>query len=921
MDVVLYNKSEYETKLKLKGIIKQFILSNFWYYVNPLLELSYDDNKHEINKIKFDPEQILNLKKSLIEYPRCFFRKRGVGTTFVEYTYDREIINNAKNQYVLCPEPNYFDNLHLSDFIDLDELTGYFFSHFNDTSLATLWSIKIKYIGEDYGNNVSFKRKFRHKKLEDLSLKLDFGHQNVLMSLITKFYPLDSDFIEKYNSYLEWHLLSGNPNINWTQELIANYENKWNWEILSSNDGVNWNDALIELFAENLNWKSISNNQSIIWSEEMLTKWQEKLDWKSLTWVAKLPWSESFYIKYYKYIYHPAARLSSKFTWSESFINSYKWDWQDVFTGLSGVSSLPWSEAFIKKHNEKINWEMLSENSGVPWTEKLIDKYYFKWDWQILSGNEGVRWSMQIIEKYNKLIDWKALSSNKSIPWSEELIERYLERWDWSELSFNSSLPFSDLLLEKYKERFVWGTQVNEAEQLKVNGMFCNSEYGLSLNQSIKWTTFNLVKFSNFINFKVISEQKNCEWSNNLIRLFLNNWDWKEISKNISIPWSINFIEEHLSRLSKDDLALNKGVYDKLLQGLSLPEVTTLVDAFVDRFKFYQSINYNENIASGFDESSFLRRKIFSDIISVSKNTELCVAFDLKEYTKSIYDFISSHTENEGYSLRAAQNVPNIIKQFITYSQGGNNILTQLGIDKIKLGELSKRLLSNKYDIIRYLGIYGSESSKGHDVNGTINANDGRGFLFFDTETNGKAKNFNAPVTNLDNWPRIAQLGWQLYDSNQILINEGSYLVKPDGWKIPKEKFFIDNNMSTERCEKFGKPIEEVLKIFFNDISKSDYLIAHNMNFDINVLGAELIRANKKMPKDLIKICTMNESTNYCKLSGPYGYKWPTLTELHYKLFSIGFEGAHDALDDVKACAKSFFELKKRKVIDLKKFN
>ena len=54
MDVVLYNKSEYETKLKLKGIIKQFILSNFWYYVNPLLELSYYDNKHEINKIKFE---------------------------------------------------------------------------------------------------------------------------------------------------------------------------------------------------------------------------------------------------------------------------------------------------------------------------------------------------------------------------------------------------------------------------------------------------------------------------------------------------------------------------------------------------------------------------------------------------------------------------------------------------------------------------------------------------------------------------------------------------------------------------------------------------------------------------------------------------------------------------------------------------
>jgi len=32
-------------------------------------------------------------------------------------------------------------------------------------------------------------------------------------------------------------------------------------------------------------------------------------------------------------------------------------------------------------------------------------------------------------------------------------------------------------------------------------------------------------------------------------------------------------------------------------------------------------------------------------------------------------------------------------------------------------------------------------------------------------------------------------------------------------------------------------------------------------------------------------------------------------------LFGTGFEGAHDALADVKACADCFFELKKRKVI------
>lgn len=184
-------------------------------------------------------------------------------------------------------------------------------------------------------------------------------------------------------------------------------------------------------------------------------------------------------------------------------------------------------------------------------------------------------------------------------------------------------------------------------------------------------------------------------------------------------------------------------------------------------------------------------------------------------------------------------------------------------------------------------------------------------YLFFDTETNGKALNFNAPVSNLNNWPRVTQLGWQLYDKDGNLTSEQSYLIKPDGWVVPKEQFFIDNNMSTERCEEFGIPLSEAVEHFVKDLEQSEYLIAHNMQFDINVIGAEFLRLNVSPSKEPKKFCTMKETTNFCKIPGFKGYKWPTLTELHTKIFGEGFHGAHDALDDVKACAKSFFELKK----------
>ena len=184
-------------------------------------------------------------------------------------------------------------------------------------------------------------------------------------------------------------------------------------------------------------------------------------------------------------------------------------------------------------------------------------------------------------------------------------------------------------------------------------------------------------------------------------------------------------------------------------------------------------------------------------------------------------------------------------------------------------------------------------------------------YLFFDTETNGKALNFNAPVHNLDNWPRVTQLGWQLYDKDEKLISEKSILIKPDGWVVPKEQFFIDNNMSTERCEEFGVSLAEAVADLLKDMEQSEYLVAHNMQFDINVIGAEFIRLGVAPAKELTKICTMKEGTNFCKIPSFRGYKWPTLTELHTKIFGEGFEGAHDALDDVRACSRAFFALKK----------
>lgn len=345
------------------------------------------------------------------------------------------------------------------------------------------------------------------------------------------------------------------------------------------------------------------------------------------------------------------------------------------------------------------------------------------------------------------------------------------------------------------------------------------------------------------------------------------------------------------------------------------PESQSLIHQAVQNIlksEYYKVINNREN------EVLFLRRKIFSDMHLILNNPYFEKRFNLNNYFTNIYHLVYKATKSQTAALNAIKNIPDIILEFVKHSKAKQNLLQKIKITTEQLLSIRNNLYNEKESVPVINTIKTDISIKQNVTKNISKPNKEVCFLVFDTETNGKAKNFNAPVTNLDNWPRIAQLGWQLYDQKQNLLNEGSVLIQPDGWVIPKEKFFIDNNMSTERCQEFGIPISQALDKLLFDVTKADYLIAHNMNFDINVLGAELIRAKKEMPKKIAQVCTMESSTNYCKIAGPYGYKWPTLTELHTKLFSKGFEGAHDALDDVKACAKSFFELVKRNVIVLK---
>jgi DNA polymerase III epsilon subunit-like protein len=190
---------------------------------------------------------------------------------------------------------------------------------------------------------------------------------------------------------------------------------------------------------------------------------------------------------------------------------------------------------------------------------------------------------------------------------------------------------------------------------------------------------------------------------------------------------------------------------------------------------------------------------------------------------------------------------------------------------------------------------------------------------FFDTETTGLPKNWRAPMRDLDNWPRCIQLAWLITDNVGHEISRANHLILPDGWAMPTDPFWQNNAFTQENSILNGKPIYEVLTWFIESINKCHSIVSHNMSFDYNIVGAEMLRTGIRAGHILAKYCTKEIGTDVCRIrqENGRGYKWPKLSELHHFLFAEDFEGAHDALADVFALKKCFFELVRRDVIVL----
>lgn len=193
--------------------------------------------------------------------------------------------------------------------------------------------------------------------------------------------------------------------------------------------------------------------------------------------------------------------------------------------------------------------------------------------------------------------------------------------------------------------------------------------------------------------------------------------------------------------------------------------------------------------------------------------------------------------------------------------------------------------------------------------------------LFFDTETTGLPKDW-LPADDPDQ-PHLVQLACILTEDDGTERASLSIIVNP-GVPIPEGAARVHGitDLIADRCGVFNPT---AVAMWDRMAERADLIVAHNLKFDMALMDTAWRRVASARKPTLDhahgsrgRFCTMEAASPIVNLpptdrmlaAGFNKPKPPKLEECIRHFFGEDLTGAHDALVDVRACARVFFHLR-----------
>jgi len=312
-----------------------------------------------------------------------------------------------------------------------------------------------------------------------------------------------SDIIDTFTEQINWRNFTTNPSAFLDLSFLDKYVSRIDWkgqevvygDSITANKGLPWNDDFIERFESKIDFEKLSESEHVEWSEQLIDKYLDKWKMSELACNQSIPWTLRLFEKYLdtSYFQYFPVKGNIALISNIDFIEKYKEDlaWDYIFAN----QKLPWIELdLMNRWEDKIDWWGVALNELLfQCDNNFFYKHFDKWKMKhnghrgfvALSRNKSLPWTKEFIEEYKELWDWEELSENEGLPWRIELIEHFANKMKWG-----GFLP--DSLVDE-----------DGNEIAPVGGISFND--GLIINESLPWSIGFLNRYESQLEFQALT--------------------------------------------------------------------------------------------------------------------------------------------------------------------------------------------------------------------------------------------------------------------------------------------------------------------------------------------------------------------------------------------------------------------------------
>jgi len=179
--------------------------------------------------------------------------------------------------------------------------------------------------------------------------------------------------------------------------------------------------------------------------------------------------------------------------------------------------------------------------------------------------------------------------------------------------------------------------------------------------------------------------------------------------------------------------------------------------------------------------------------------------------------------------------------------------------------------------------------------------------LVFDTETSGLP--IRGAKVSSEAWPYIVQFSFIFVDTDTGKHEAHDYIIKGP-FTIEEDAINI-HGITKQRSDACGFDFKDIFDIFKLYMDRCEFLVAHNIEFDMNMLQVECMRCGIPFEKSSMPVqyCTMRKNIDRCALFNERGYaKFPKLVELYQHFFHTEPKSLHNSLVDAYVCLRCFYK-------------